>query len=427
MNNKSNSEHENIIADNGSNITGGIVDLFKYRAEEGNSDAQLRLGKCYYSGDGIEQDKEKALFWLEKAAGQSNVDAQLLLASIYMEGEKGIEQDETKGIYWLKEAASQGNVKAQLIIAQCYDEGSGVAKDLNEAANWYRKAAEQGDADAQFELGLRYSLGSGVPHDIQAAMNWLSKAAAQGEEQAKKMLDEFSEMEAQEKRIQDEQIRKQEEKERREERARKEEERRKAEHEKALAAIDLNPTDPKDQHKLGLRYMSGDVVDRDLELAAEWLQKAAESGYAPAQLDLAMCYNHGQGVIRNEKKALEWYNRAALNGDRMARRFMGELLEEIENRNLKTGGSKNSKAHSASHKPNYVITVVFLALAAIAWLAWRKGSPLTIFGCSLPLIAALVFTIATVISIIINKGKTHRTSSRQSRLIREYQREHKGD
>ena len=420
-------ENEKIAAKKDSNTTGGIVDLFKYKAEEGNAEAQWMLGKCYYSGDGVEQNKKMALYWLEEAAGQGNVDAQLFLASLYMTGEKDIEQDETKGICWLKEAASQGNVKAQQIIAECYDEGKGVAKDMKEAAIWYRKVAEQGDEYAQLQLGFRYSMGLGVQPDMQTAMDWFAKAAAQGNSKAKKMLDEYSKKKAQEEREQDERIRKQEEEKVREERARKEKERKKAEYEKALAAIDLNPTNPKDQHKLGLRYMAGDVVGRDLELAAEWLQKAAESGYAPAQMDLGMCYRYGQGVIKNENKALEWYNRAALNGDRMARRFMGEILEEIEDRNLSAGGTKTSKAHSGSHKPNHVITFVFLALAVIAWLVWKNGSQPTIFGCSVPLAAALIFAVAAVISIIRNKGKIHRTSSRQSRLIREYQREHTND
>ena len=44
--------------------------------------------------------------------------------------------------------AEQGDVEAQVALAQVYLEGRGVQVDYVEAAKWYRTAAEQGDAAA---------------------------------------------------------------------------------------------------------------------------------------------------------------------------------------------------------------------------------------------------------------------------------------
>jgi len=44
--------------------------------------------------------------------------------------------------------AEAGDPKAQFDLGWCYDQGTEIAKDLNEAVKWYTKAAEQGNAFA---------------------------------------------------------------------------------------------------------------------------------------------------------------------------------------------------------------------------------------------------------------------------------------
>ena len=43
----------------------------------------------------------------------------------------------------------------------------------------------------------------------------------------------------------------------------------------------------------------------------KWYRKAAEQGYASAQIFLADCYLFGRGVARDEAEALVWFRRAA--------------------------------------------------------------------------------------------------------------------
>ena len=77
----------------------------------------------------------------------------------------GVPQDKQKAVACFREAAEQGDVKAQFNLGTCYINGEGVAKDQAEAVKWFRLAAEQGLARAQYNLGTCYTNGEGVPED----------------------------------------------------------------------------------------------------------------------------------------------------------------------------------------------------------------------------------------------------------------------
>ena len=55
------------------------VKWYQKAAEQGDTDAQFALGKCYYYGNGTEVNYETAARWIQKAAEQGNADAQNLL------------------------------------------------------------------------------------------------------------------------------------------------------------------------------------------------------------------------------------------------------------------------------------------------------------------------------------------------------------
>ena len=122
------------------------------RAENGDPDAQFRLGKCYENGSGVSKDPEKAVHWYTKAADQGHADAQYNLGL-------------------------------------CYHNGIGVSKNPEKAVHWYTKAADQGHADAQYKLGLCYEKGTGVPQDFLKAMGWYTKADKNGNKSAKSRLE----------------------------------------------------------------------------------------------------------------------------------------------------------------------------------------------------------------------------------------------
>ena len=61
-------------------------------AEQGNDNAQLVLGQCYYSGLGVSANKEEAFKYYSKSAGQGNLQAITALGLCYKYGD-GVEKD----------------------------------------------------------------------------------------------------------------------------------------------------------------------------------------------------------------------------------------------------------------------------------------------------------------------------------------------
>lgn len=126
------------------------VGWYRKAAEQGCVIAQFRLGMCYATGTGVEQNQEKAEEWFDK----------------------------------IKDPFDQFMIGNCFLAPLHFD----FIRDEVMAMKWYRKAAEQGYADAQYMLGLCYC----VKQDKPEAVKWLQKAAKQGHEKAKKALTEVS-------------------------------------------------------------------------------------------------------------------------------------------------------------------------------------------------------------------------------------------
>ena len=147
------------------------------KAEQGDANAQLKLGLMYVKGEGVPQNYEEAAKWTRKAAEQGHAWAQEKLGQMYHYG-MGVPTHYGEAAKWTRKAAKQGNAGAQLFLGQMYHYGVGVpSEDKKEAAKWTRKAAEQGHAVAQSNLGQMYHKGEGVPQDYVEAYAWLLLAA----------------------------------------------------------------------------------------------------------------------------------------------------------------------------------------------------------------------------------------------------------
>ena len=161
--------------------------LQRAAAEQGDADAQLKLGRFYFSGSGVPQDDAEGARWVRLAAEQGHADAQFALASAYSLG-RGVAKDKAEALRWRLLAAEQGHVTAQIVVAGTYFDGRGVIKDVVEGARWYRRAAEQGDVLAQFILGGGYAMEDVLENYVLAHM-WLNVASANGAELAGDLRD----------------------------------------------------------------------------------------------------------------------------------------------------------------------------------------------------------------------------------------------
>ena len=259
-------------------------------AEDGDVDAQLSLGKCYYAGKGVKTNMLEVVKWFRKAAEQGYVIAQYWLGSCYDAG-IGVETNKIEAVKWHRRAAEQGCPIAQVDLGLKYVNEAGVGQDLMEAVKWFRKAAEQEDATAQFLLGITYENGKGVETNKAEAVKWYSKAAEQGfggSELAQNQLGRCYEY--------GEGV-----------------EMNKAEAVKwyRKAAEQGNASA---QYSLGLCYEYGEGVETNKAEAVKWFRKAAEQGHANAQCNLGFCYKYGEGVETNKAEAVKWYRKAAEQG-----------------------------------------------------------------------------------------------------------------
>lgn len=66
-------------------------------AKQGESVAQFRLGEMYRDGNGVAEDLEEAVNWLNKAASQGHKDAQRSLSKLYA---KGPAANVERAVYW---------------------------------------------------------------------------------------------------------------------------------------------------------------------------------------------------------------------------------------------------------------------------------------------------------------------------------------
>ena len=96
----------------------------------------------------------------------------------------------------------------------------------------------------------------------------------------------------------------------------------------SLMPAQPEPSDPAEQFTLGKKYDKGDGVPQDKAQALTWYRKAAEQGYAQAQLLLGIIYDQGVGVAQDYAQALDWYRKAAEQGYAKAQYNLGAMYDE---------------------------------------------------------------------------------------------------
>lgn len=123
---------------------------------------------------------------IKQSAEQGNSMAQAKLASLFLLGRDGVDKDEVRAAEWMEKAAKQGLVDAQVVIGAMYDRGMGVVNDRDKATAWYEKAAAQGHTTSLAILGRNDAAQGSVQFNYQAMR--FSAARSIPSEYAKKFL-----------------------------------------------------------------------------------------------------------------------------------------------------------------------------------------------------------------------------------------------
>lgn len=123
-------------------------------AEKGSAQAQYRLGMMYRFAWGVEKDFVRARQYFEQAAAQENAEAQSELGKMHKDG-RGTKRDPALAAQWFERAARNSQGIAQLNLARMYEKGQGVPKNLPLAWSWYSMAISNQYMDA---MGRRNQL-----------------------------------------------------------------------------------------------------------------------------------------------------------------------------------------------------------------------------------------------------------------------------
>lgn len=244
---------------------------YRRAAAAGNRDAAYELAQCHAFGRaGLTVDMAAALPWYQRAAELGQPQAQRKLAHHYRSGD-GLPQDSVQAMHWYRQAAEAGDVPAMLWLAECFERGEGCTTSAYDAANWYQRAAASQDPHAMAELGRCCLYGIGLEEDVEAGMRLLRQAAEAGWSPALAELEGYY-------------------------------------YQRALHL----------QAEAGLE--AGEQV---LECIADDYRRAAELGHQRAAYRLALCHQHGLGVVQDDLQAMNWLRKAA--GLMEAKLAMGDM------------------------------------------------------------------------------------------------------
>lgn len=155
----------------------------------GDVNAMNNIGRIYYSGLGVDEDKSIAKKWFKKAALMGLKTAMFNLGVIYKK-ENYIE----KSLKWYTKAADSGLKTAINSIGKIYYNGEGVEKDYKKAVEWYIKGSELGSDESMYFLGIAYFEGKGVNKNWERSKELWERAAELGNSEAKKELEVFNEI-----------------------------------------------------------------------------------------------------------------------------------------------------------------------------------------------------------------------------------------
>lgn len=114
---------------------------------------QTTAGDCETrGGEYVAYDRANAAsslrVWLEDAQN-GDPEAQVKVGEIYEKGLGGLADPKLAAAWYLK-AAEKGNSQAQINLGYLYEKGLGVKQDKAAALNWYRKASGLAGSDLQF-------------------------------------------------------------------------------------------------------------------------------------------------------------------------------------------------------------------------------------------------------------------------------------
>lgn len=208
--------------------------LFKYAANNGNTDAMYNLANCFEKGEGVSRSTHKAE--LMRRAGEASKAGDKKTAQNLIDQAFGIYHDNnysasrnnqrrsnsnsgnhrsgnsnmtaeqmfdkartfisqkriTEGIEWLIKSSDAGSTNASYMLGSLLylQEKEDPSLEIKSTL-YFKRAAEGGNADAMYFLGKAYLYGSGVNKDMHESSAWMAKAIQGGSKLAIKFVEDL--------------------------------------------------------------------------------------------------------------------------------------------------------------------------------------------------------------------------------------------
>lgn len=121
----------------------------------------LNVGQC------VKADPKRGIALLRKAANQGSSEAMMKMADYYYRGQFVI-QDKTRAVRYVLSAATGGNVSAQMSLVRLYNEGLGSPVDYELAFHWLYNAVFTDEAKKNEASQLLKLLEKRMPPSVVA-------------------------------------------------------------------------------------------------------------------------------------------------------------------------------------------------------------------------------------------------------------------
>lgn len=264
---------------------------------EGEVDATCDLAELFEA----EGNVRSAIKLYKRAAQQKSVQALHSLMIFLMKNNDSKLVNPQEIIKMTEDAAKGESLNAMTDLGLAYRLGVGVKVSKELAFEWLTKSAEKGDPIAQFNLASMYEVGEGkLGPDHKLAKKWYQEAAKNNFLPAGKILESGESMNGKEWTLN-------------------------------WLKCESEEGDVPSQRRLGLAYLTGDIVQQDYAEASYWLRKASKKDDAEATALLGAMYKEGLGEEQNNPEAMRYFKRASELGNTGAMTQMAELLLNGDN------------------------------------------------------------------------------------------------
>jgi TPR repeat protein len=275
------------------------VPFFKLSADQGDACGQYCYGLCLRDGKGLSKDLRSAASYFKLSADQGQADGQWCYGICLRDGME-MPIDLKSAADYFQQSADRGNAIGQCLYGQCLRDGRGISINLKSAAHYFKLSADQEHPPGQYNYALCLLTGSGLQRDIVTAIQCFKLSADNGNSDGQAVVGWMTK--------------------------------------NGINTHSDLPTSAR-YYELSVGHSivgtvhfaqscrSGLGIPIDFTIAAEFFQRAADSGNAEGENSFGCCLERGEGINQNIELAVQYYCKAASHNHPSGLYNFGRCLE----------------------------------------------------------------------------------------------------